>query len=139
MRTRHWPVARIGLRNHGFRGRVLLDPQTTIVNSEIIMKQILASLIAMAFMAFVTTSVRAADVMTIHGQALCTKCELHETGKCATAIRTKDGTLYYAADNDVAKEFHKNICQAPSKVVATGTVKDKDGKKTILLTKIEAE
>ena len=86
-----------------------------------------------------TTSVRAADEQTIKGDALCTKCELHETSKCATAIRTADGTLYYADDNDVVKAFHKNICQGPEKVVATGIVKEKDGKKTIVLSKIEAK
>ncbi len=102
------------------------------------MKRILGALVITAFMAFMTTSVRAADEQTIKGQALCTKCELHETAKCGTAIRLEDGTLYYAVDNDVAKAFHKNICQGPEKVRATGTVKEKDGKKTITLTKIEA-
>jgi hypothetical protein len=103
------------------------------------MKKILGALVITAFIAFMTTSARAADEQIIKGQALCTKCELHETSKCSTAIRTADGTVYYAEDNDVAKAFHKNICQAPEKVVATGIVKDKDGKKTIALTKIEAE
>jgi hypothetical protein len=103
------------------------------------MKKILGALVATAFIAFMTTSVRAADEQTIKGQALCTKCELHETSKCSTAIRTPDGTLYYADNNDVAKAFHKNICQGPEKVRATGVVKDKDGKKTIILSKIEAE
>jgi hypothetical protein len=86
-----------------------------------------------------TISVRAADEETIKGDALCTKCELHETTKCGTAIRTADGTVYYAENNDVAKTFHKNICQAPEKVVAKGVVTDKDGKKTIVLSKIEAQ
>ncbi|MGA2176517.1 MAG: DUF6370 family protein [Verrucomicrobiota bacterium] len=100
------------------------------------MKKILAVLTAMAFLAALTTSVMAGE-QTIKGDGICTKCELHQTAQCGTAIRTADGTIYYAADNDVAKAFHKNICQAPSKVVATGTVTEKDGKKTITLTKIE--
>jgi hypothetical protein len=103
------------------------------------MKRILGALIITAFIASMTTSVRAAEEQTIKGDALCTKCELHETSKCSTAIRTADGTIYYAENNDVAKAFHKNICQAPEKVVAIGTVKDKDGKKTITLTKIDAQ
>jgi len=103
------------------------------------MKRILGAIVITAFMAFVTTSVRAVDEQTIKGDALCTKCELHETSKCSTAIRTSDGTVYYADNNDVAKAFHKNICQGPEKVVAHGTVSDKDGKKTIVLTKIEAQ
>jgi hypothetical protein len=102
------------------------------------MKSLLGILVATAFVAFVTTSARAADEMTIKGKALCTKCELHETAKCSTAIRTEDGTLYYAENNDIAKKFHKEVCQAPEKVEAKGFVKEKDGKKYITLTKIEA-
>ena len=102
------------------------------------MKKILAALAITAFIAFTTTSARAAEEMTLKGDALCTKCELHETDKCSTAIRMPDGKIYYAENNDVAKAFHKTICQGPGKVVATGTVKEKDGKKIITLTKIEA-
>jgi hypothetical protein len=103
------------------------------------MKKILGAIIVTAFVATFVTSIRAADEQTIKGDALCTKCELHETAKCSTAIRTADGTVYYADNNDVAKAFHKNICQGPEKVVATGVVKDKDGKKTIVLSKIDAQ
>ena len=80
-----------------------------------------------------------AKEQTLKGEALCAKCELHETDHCQTAIRVKeDGkdVIYYAVNNDVAKEFHKNICQAPAKVTAVGTVEEKDGKKMIKLTKI---
>ncbi|HEX4122055.1 MAG TPA: DUF6370 family protein [Verrucomicrobiae bacterium] len=102
------------------------------------MKKILGAIIVTAFIASFATAVRAADEQTIKGEALCTKCELHETAKCSTAIRGEDGTLYYAENNDVAKAFHKEICKAPEKVVAHGVVKDKDGKKVIVLSKIEA-
>ena len=83
-----------------------------------------------------------ADEQTIKGEALCTKCELQQTEKCQTAIRTKvDGkeVMYYAVNNDVAKKFHKNICKAPAKVTAVGTVKEKDGKKMITLSKIDLD
>src|SRR5580704_6103647 len=101
------------------------------------MKKIVVALIITATVALMTTAVRAAEEETIKGEALCTKCELHETDKCSTAIRTPDGKIYYAENNDVAKQFHKTICQGPEKVVATGVVKDKDGKKVIVLSKIE--
>lgn len=105
------------------------------------MKKILAAFIATAFLVALVTSARA-DEVTIKGEAVCTKCELHETAKCGTAIRVKeDGkdVVYYAEKNDVAKNFHKTICQAPAKVTATGSVKEKDGKKWIKLSKIEVE
>ena len=103
------------------------------------MKKIIAALITTAFLASLVVTV-SAEEMTIKGEALCAKCELHETDKCQTAIRTKeDGkdVVYYAVNNAVAKDFHKTICKAPAKVVATGKVKDKDGKKMITLTKID--
>ncbi|HEY3853518.1 MAG TPA: DUF6370 family protein [Verrucomicrobiae bacterium] len=103
------------------------------------MKKLLVALVATAFVAFVSTTVRAAEEVVLKGKALCAKCELHESPKCQTVIKTEDGTLYYTKENDVAKEFHKNICQAPAKVVAKGTVKEKDGKKYITLTKIDVE
>jgi len=105
------------------------------------MKKILAAIIATAFLASFVTSVYAEE-QTIKGEAVCAKCELHETEKCQTAIRTKeDGkeVIYYAINNDVAKAFHKTICQAPAKVTAVGKVEEKDGKKTIKLTKIELQ
>jgi hypothetical protein len=105
------------------------------------MKKLLAALIAAVFMTALVSTVRA-DEVTLKGEALCTKCALHETEKCSTAIRVKeDGkdVIYYAKNNDVAKAFHKNICQAPAKVTATGTVTEKDGKKWIKLSKIDQD
>jgi Family of unknown function (DUF6370) len=68
---------------------------------------------------------------------------LHETDHCATAIRVKgdDGkdVIYYCKNNDVAKDFHKNICQGPAKVTAKGTVSEKNGKKYIKLSKIDLD
>ena len=105
------------------------------------MKKLIAAIVATAFLASFVTSVFA-DEQTIKGEAVCAKCELHETDHCQTAIRVKvDGkdVVYYAVNNDVAKEFHKNICKAPAKVTAVGTVEEKDGKKMITLTKITAD
>jgi hypothetical protein len=76
----------------------------------------------------------------IKGEAVCAKCELHQADKCQTAIRvTKDGKteVILADNNDVAKAFHKTICHGPANVTAAGTITEKDGKKTIALTKIE--
>jgi hypothetical protein len=107
-----------------------------------IMKKIFAAVVGIALLASLTSRVLAADAQTIKGEAVCTKCELGETEKCSTAIRVKDGdktVIYYADNNDVAKDFHHSICKAPAKVTATGTVGDKDGKKTITLTKIDVD
>ena len=105
------------------------------------MKKLLAAIFAAAFVVSFVTPVYAEE-QTVKGEAICTKCELHETDKCATAIRVKeDGkdVIYYCKDNKVAKEFHKNICHGPAKVTAVGTVSEKDGKKWIKLSKIDQD
>jgi hypothetical protein len=105
------------------------------------MKKLFAAIIATVFLvSFVSRAY--ADEQTLKGEAICTKCELHETDKCSTAIRVKeDGkdVIYYCKNNDVAKAFHKNICQAPAKVTAVGTVSEKDGKKYVKLSKIDLD
>jgi len=77
---------------------------------------------------------------TITGEAKCAKCALKESAECQTVIQTegKNGKTvsYYLADNDVSKEFHKNVCKEAKKVTATGTVKTVDGKKEFTATKI---
>jgi len=102
------------------------------------MKKMLATVVAAMFVASMAFTAFAEE-MTIKGEAMCTKCSMHETDQCGCAIKTAEGTVYYADKNDVAKKFHKNICQANAKVVATGKVEDKDGKKVITLTKIEVD
>ncbi len=76
----------------------------------------------------------------ITGEAKCAKCMLKETDKCQTVIQTENKkgktVTYYLADNDVAKDFHKNICKEAKKVTATGTVKKVDGKQQLTASKI---
>jgi len=79
---------------------------------------------------------------TITGEGMCAKCSMKEADKCQNVIEVtskKNGTKtkYYVVDNDMAKEFHKNICKENKKVTATGTVKNVDGKREITVTKIE--
>lgn len=79
--------------------------------------------------------------VTITGEGMCTKCSMHETTKCGTAIQTQeDGktVTYYLAQNGTAKDFHENICKENEKVTATGTVSEKGGKKILTASKIEA-
>jgi len=78
--------------------------------------------------------------VTIKGDAKCAKCALKETEKCQTVIQAEeDGktVTYYLANNKTAKEFHENVCKEAKKATATGTVKEVDGKKQLMATKIE--
>lgn len=78
---------------------------------------------------------------TITGEAKCAKCALKETDKCQNVIETTDKAgkkvVYYVVKNDVANNFHENVCKEAKKVKATGTVKNVDGKKELTASKIE--
>ena len=80
---------------------------------------------------------------TLMGSMVCGKCTLKETDKCTDVLQVKDGDKtvnYYLVDNDVAKKFHGHVCKADSSanVNVTGTVAEKDGKKWLTASKIEA-
>ena len=88
-----------------------------------------------------SVSAFAADVK-IEGEAVCAKCNLKTASECQAAITVTgaDGKkeTILADNNDVSKAFHKNICKDTKKVKAEGVITEKDGKKTIALTKIVA-
>ena len=92
---------------------------------------ILTAIVALAVPAFAEE---------LKGEATCAKCTLKTATACQFAITVeKDGKkeTYLAEQNDVAKGFHKNICTSTEKVVAQGTISEKDGKKMVTLTKVE--
>lgn len=100
-------------------------------------------LLALAIPSFAADSPKGKE-QKIKGEAKCAKCMLKEAGvdKCQTVIQVerKNGKKinYYLADNDIAKDFHQNVCKEAKKVVATGTIKKlDDGKMELTATKIE--
>jgi len=94
---------------------------------------LMAALVAGAF----ATSAFADDKkVTITGEGMCAKCELKETKTCQNAIKAA-GVTYYLTENKESKDFHKNLCSTTAKVKATGEVSEKDGKKTLTVSKIE--
>ena len=110
------------------------------------MKRIQNTVVAMLaglFLAAVTVPAIAAEgEKTITGVGKCAKCDMHKTEKCQNVLEVegKNGkvTDYFIADNEVSKDFHKNICKENKKVKVTGTVKKgEDGKKEIVASKIE--
>jgi hypothetical protein len=107
------------------------------------MKSVITAIVLAASAVLLIANARAEHhEKTIKGEALCAKCELKEANICQTAIRVKEGdktVIYHATDNKVASDFHKKICTEPAKVVATGAVKEVDGKKHITLAKIERD
>lgn len=96
--------------------------------------------LALAAFAALTLSLHAGETK-ITGEAVCAKCELQETTSCQMVIKARatDGKeeKIYVDNNKVSKDFHDEICQKNARVKAEGTITEKDGKKTIALTKID--
>jgi len=103
------------------------------------MKLTMALLAALALTG--ATTALAAEAVTITGNMVCGKCTLHETESCQNVVQVTEGgktVNYYLKQNKVSKAAHEPICHGDSeKVTVTGTVKEKDGKKTLTPKKIE--
>ncbi|HTI71798.1 MAG TPA: DUF6370 family protein [Candidatus Limnocylindria bacterium] len=101
----------------------------------------LLKLIAVAVLA---TSAYAADKeTTLTGEGKCAKCALHKADKCQNVVEVKekgsDKTTIYYLTGEVSQKFHKdNLCSDSKKVTVTGKISEKDGKKEIEVSKIEA-
>ena len=84
-------------------------------------------------------------VRIITGEGKCGKCAMKETEKCQNIIKVegkngKAASKFYLVDNEVAKDFHKNICKENKKITATGTnKKNAEGKNEFTATKIEVD
>jgi hypothetical protein len=102
----------------------------------------MASVAGLALLALATPSFAADEgkEVTITGEGKCAKCSLKETDKCQNVIETTEHgktVKYYVTKNETSNDFHDNICKAPKKVTATGTVKEVDGKKELTVSKIK--
>jgi hypothetical protein len=98
------------------------------------------ALLTSALLAALSLSLHAADKIT--GEAVCAKCSLKTADSCQMAIKTTNAAgkeeIILADNNSVAKDFHSEICKKSEKVAAEGVITEKDGKKTIALTKVES-
>ena len=71
---------------------------------------------------------------TIKGLGMCAKCELKETAQCQNAVKiVKDGKelIYLFADNDLSKDFHKNVCTSTVNIIAVGDLLLKENSRPI--------
>ena len=109
------------------------------------MKTIITSIMSVAIAAFVLSAnasaaeKEAAKAVTLQGTATCAKCDLGTAKECVSVLQVKEGekTETYLLAGKADKEWHKNVCNGPKKVKMTGTVTEKDGKKTLDVTKID--
>lgn len=101
----------------------------------------LFSLVLCVVVALAFTSVSLADEkeVTLKGKVTCGKCELKKDKSCATVLVVKEGdkeTVYYF-DKDSHKKHHGEVCGGGKDGTVTGTVSEKNGKKTVKVSKVE--
>jgi len=84
-------------------------------------------------------SAEAQETVTLTGEIGCAHCAFHVTSECADAIRVKEngkGVVYLFAA-DPARKHDMAMCDGVRDGKVTGIVSEKDGKKTIKVSKIE--
>ena len=81
--------------------------------------------------------------VTLKGTITCAKCDLKVEGldKCATVIKVKEGDkdVIYYLDDKSHKDIHPKVCKAGKPGSVTGSVSEKDGKKTVTCSKVELD
>ncbi len=106
------------------------------------MKTLAKLSLALVVVAGLVAAAYAAEETTVTGNVMCAKCTLKkaDAAKCQDVLVVKDGDKtaeYYITKNAVAEKFgHK--CSGEKAAVVTGKVTEKDGKKWIEPTKMEA-
>jgi hypothetical protein len=106
------------------------------------MKTIAKLGLALALAVSLVAGATAGDEATMTGKVTCAKCTLKKADakECQDVLVVKDGDKtaeYYVEKNEVAKTFG-HVCGGEKPAVVTGKVTEKDGKKWISATKMEA-
>ena len=85
----------------------------------------------------------ASDEVTLEGKIACAKCTLKKADakECQNVLLVKDAdgktAEYYITVNKTAEEFGE-VCTNTTEAKVTGTVSEKDGRKWITASKVEA-
>ena len=84
-----------------------------------------------------------AKEVKLTGTLVCGSCKLNESKKCANVlqVKEKDKTInYWLSDKGSDETYHEGICGGGElkNVVVTGVVTEKDGKKWVKASKVDA-
>ena len=97
------------------------------------------SFLVLIALLLLSTLAAAGDAVTVEGKIVCAKCSLHadDAKECQNVLVVDASTQYYVVKNDVSEQYG-HACKGEKAAVVTGTVAEKDGKKWITATKMEA-
>lgn len=92
---------------------------------------------AAAAFALATSSAQADEEKTFEGTMCCAKCKLKTADSCADMLKV--GDQLYSLEQDGKAKTKDHQCKGTSKAKVTGKVVERDGKKVIVVSKIEKE
>jgi hypothetical protein len=97
------------------------------------------SFLVLIALLLLSTFAGAGESVTVEGKIQCAKCSLHadDAKDCQNVLVVDASTQYYVVKNDVSEQYG-HACKDEKAAVVTGTVAEKDGKKWITATKMEA-
>lgn len=99
------------------------------------MKNIL-SLLTLLGLTFTLSTVQAEE-KTFEGEMSCAKCNLKQAEECEDTLKV-GGTLYLLEEGGERKTS-EHVCSGTAKAKVTGKVEERDGKKFLVVSKIEVE
>jgi hypothetical protein len=96
--------------------------------------------------AFADEKPAAGKEVKLTGTLVCAKCKLQAEGikKCTNALEVKEGgktVTYFLEDKANGEGYHEDVCGGGEKkdVTVVGKLAEKDGKKWVTPTKVEAK
>lgn len=99
------------------------------------MKNIL-SILSVLGIAFTLSSVHAEE-KTYEGEMSCAKCNLKQAEECEDTLKV--GETLYLLEEGGDRKTSEHVCSGTAKAKVTGKVEERDGKKFIVVSKIEVE
>lgn len=99
------------------------------------MKTLLITLIGAALSFTLTTA--QAEEKTFEGEMSCAKCNLGTAEKCEDTLKV--GETLYLLEEGGKRKTSEHVCTDTAKAKVTGKLEDRDGKKFIVVSKIEVE
>jgi hypothetical protein len=86
-----------------------------------------------------------ATLVSLHGEVVCTHCDLHQTPDCQAAVRVREEgheKTFFLSDNAISRDFNrKEGCdhEIPLHVLAEGLVHIENGHPLLAATRLEVQ
>ncbi len=101
------------------------------------MKTLLIALIGTAFALTAAEAGETKKKQTLEGEMSCAKCNLKQADACEDTLKV--GEELYLLEEGGKRKTSEHVCSGTAKAKVTGKVEERDGKKFLVVSKIEVE